>query len=61
MYARTLSGAELNYLTTLLGVLDRRCHGHKNLEYSTTTYTFSRRQARWSEYLSACEMVVRFA
>ena len=33
---------------------------HKNLEYFSTTKTLSRRQARWSEYLSAFNMVVRF-
>ena len=33
---------------------------HKNLEYFSTTKTLSRRQARWSEYLSAFNMVIRF-
>ena len=33
---------------------------HKNLEYFSTTKILSRRQARWSEYLSAFNMVVRF-
>ena len=33
---------------------------HKNLEYFATTKTLSRRQARWSEYLSSFNMVVRF-
>ena len=33
---------------------------HKNLEYFSTTKTLSRHQARWSEYLSAFNMVVRF-
>jgi len=33
---------------------------HKNLEYFSTTKTLSRRQAWWSEYLLAFNMVVRF-
>ena len=33
---------------------------HKNLEYFSTTKVLSRRQARWSEYLSAFNMVIRF-
>ena len=33
---------------------------HKNLEYFSSTKVLSRRQARWSEYLSAFNMVVRF-
>ena len=33
---------------------------HKNLEYFSTTKSLSRRQARWSEYLSAFNMVIRF-
>jgi hypothetical protein len=33
---------------------------HKNLEYFSTTKTLSRHQARWSEYLSSFNMVVRF-
>ena len=33
---------------------------HKNLEYFSTTKTLTRRQARWSEYLSAFNMVIRF-
>ena len=33
---------------------------HKNLEYFATTKSLSRRQARWSEYLAAFNMVVRF-
>jgi len=33
---------------------------HKNLEYFTTTKTLSHRQARWSEYLLAFNMVVQF-
>ena len=33
---------------------------HKNLEYFTSTKVLTRRQARWSEYLSAFNMVVRF-
>ena len=33
---------------------------HKNLEYFSTTKMLSRRQARWSEYLSGFNMVIRF-
>jgi hypothetical protein len=33
---------------------------HKNLEYFSTTKLLSRRQARWSEFLSGFNMVVRF-
>ena len=33
---------------------------HKNLEYFSTTKTLTRRQARWSEYLSAFNMTIRF-
>jgi len=33
---------------------------HKNLEYFATTKLLSQRQARWSEYLSAFNMVIRF-
>ena len=33
---------------------------HKNLEYFTTTQTLSRRQAQWSEFLSAFNMVIHF-
>jgi len=33
---------------------------HKNLEYFATMKTLSRRQARWSEYLLAFNMVVQF-
>jgi hypothetical protein len=33
---------------------------HKNLEYFSTTKILTRRQARWSEYLSAFNMVVCF-
>ena len=33
---------------------------HKNLEYFSTTKTLSHHQARWSEYLSAFNMVVHF-
>ena len=33
---------------------------HKHLEYFATTKLLSRRQARWSEYLSAFNMVIRF-
>ena len=33
---------------------------HKNLEYFSTTKVLSRHQARWSEYLSTFNMVVRF-
>ena len=33
---------------------------HKNLEYFSTTKTLTRRQARWSEFLSAFNMVIRF-
>lgn len=33
--------------------------GHKNLEYFSTTKILTRRQARWSEYLSAFNMVIR--
>lgn len=33
---------------------------HKNLEYFATSKILTRRQARWSEYLSAFNMVVRF-
>jgi hypothetical protein len=33
---------------------------HKNLEYFTTTKVLSRRQARWSEYLSAFNLLIHF-
>ena len=33
---------------------------HKNLEYFATTKILTRRQARWSEYLSQFNMVIRF-
>jgi hypothetical protein len=33
---------------------------HKNLEYFSTTKMLSRRQARWSEYLSAFQFTIRF-
>ncbi len=33
---------------------------HKNLEYFSTTKLLTRRQARWSEYLSQFNMVIRF-
>ena len=33
---------------------------HKNLEYFSSTKVLTRRQARWSEYLSAFNMVIRF-
>lgn len=33
---------------------------HKNLEYFSTTKLLSRRQYRWSEYLSPFNMVIRF-
>lgn len=33
---------------------------HKNLEYFSTTKLLTRRQARWSEYLNAFNMVIRF-
>ena len=33
---------------------------HKNLEYFSTTKVLTRRQARWSEYLSPFNMVIRF-
>ena len=33
---------------------------HKNLEYFCTTKILTRRQARWSEYLSQFNMIVRF-
>ena len=33
---------------------------HKNLEYFATTKLLTRRQARWSEYLSQFNMVIRF-
>src|SRR5277367_6467906 len=33
---------------------------HKNLEYFSTTKVLTRRQARWSEYLSGFNFVVRF-
>ena len=33
---------------------------HKNLEYFSTTKILTRRQARWSEYLSQFYLVVRF-
>ena len=78
-YARTLTGAELNYDThdkELLAIfeafktwrhyLESPHHtidvimDHKNLEYFSTTKTLTRHQARWSEYLSAFNMVVRF-
>ena len=33
---------------------------HKNLEYFSTTKMLTRRQARWSEFLSQFNMVIRF-
>jgi hypothetical protein len=33
---------------------------HKNLEYFTSTKVLTRRQARWSEYLSSFNLIVRF-
>ena len=33
---------------------------HKNLEYFSTTKVLTRRQARWSEYLSQFNMIIRF-
>src|SRR3979490_3370827 len=33
---------------------------HKNLEYFSTTKLLTRRQARWSEYLSHFNLVIRF-
>ena len=33
---------------------------HKNLKYFTTTKVLTRRQVRWSEYLSAFNMAIRF-
>jgi len=33
---------------------------HKNLEYFTTTKLLNRCQARWSEYLSQFNLVIRF-
>jgi hypothetical protein len=33
---------------------------HKNLEYFCTTRILSRRQARWSTFLSGINMVIRF-
>ena len=33
---------------------------HKNLEYFSTTKVLSRRQARWSEFLSQFNLVIRF-
>jgi hypothetical protein len=33
---------------------------HKNLEYFATTKLLNRRQARWSEYLSQFNLIIRF-
>jgi hypothetical protein len=33
---------------------------HKNLEYFSLTKTLTRRQTRWSEFLSTFNMVIRF-
>jgi hypothetical protein len=33
---------------------------HKNLEYFSTTKMLTRRQARWSEYLSSFHLSIRF-
>ena len=33
---------------------------HKNLEYFTTTKLLTRHQARWSEFLSQFNMIIRF-
>jgi len=33
---------------------------HKNLEYFSTSKVLSRRQARWSEFLSQFNLVIRF-
>jgi len=33
---------------------------HWNLQYFSTTKILTRRQARWSEYLSAFNLVIRF-
>ena len=45
-------------------ILPKRLYGvtmdHKNLEYFSTTKVLTRRQARWSEYLSQFNLVIRF-
>ena len=33
---------------------------HKNLEYFSTSKVLTRRQARWSEYLSSFNLIIRF-
>ena len=33
---------------------------HRNLQYLSTTKILTRRQARWSEFLSAFNLVIRF-
>src|SRR5882724_9584692 len=33
---------------------------HRNLQYFSTTKILTRHQARWSEYLSAFNLVIRF-
>ena len=33
---------------------------HKNLEYFSTTKVLTRRQVRWSEYLCAFNLIIRF-
>ena len=33
---------------------------HKNLEYFSTSKVLTHRQARWSEFLSSCNLVIRF-
>ena len=43
------SGIPINVLTD-----------HKNLEYFSTTKVLTRRQARWSEYLSQFNLIIRF-
>jgi len=46
-----------HYLESLRHTIDIITN-HKNLEYFATTKTLTRRQAQWSEYLSAFNMVI---
>jgi hypothetical protein len=64
-FSRTLSGAELNYDThdkELLAIFEAfktRRHDHGSQEFSSTKMLMHL-QARWSEFLSALNMVIRF-
>jgi len=65
-HSHSFNPAELNYDThnkELLAIFEAFKHvvtDHKNLEYFTTTKLLTRCQARWSEFLSQFNMVIRF-